>query len=83
MVLTPSNLVILKKGQNAPNFSLPGVDDKTHSLSEFANAKALLIVFMCNHCPYVVPKVPKLVSLQQKYGSQGLQIVGISANDPA
>ncbi|MBU1930783.1 thioredoxin family protein, partial [Candidatus Micrarchaeota archaeon] len=81
MSLTPSNYTVLQKGSSAPDFLLKGIDEKNHSIEEFANNKALLIVFMCNHCPYVVPKVPKLVELQQKYGSKGLQVIGINSNE--
>ena len=79
--LTPSNYSVLQKGASAPVFSLRGTDDKTHSLSEFKNAKVVLVVFMCNHCPYVKPKVEKLVKLQQTYSQKGLAIVGINSND--
>ncbi|MDO8428293.1 MAG: thioredoxin family protein [Candidatus Diapherotrites archaeon] len=81
MVLATSSYKILQKGSKAPEFSLPGTDGKTHSLTEFTGKKALLIVFMCNHCPYVVPKVSYLIELQNKYQNKGLQIVGISATD--
>ncbi len=63
-----------------PDFSLEGIDGKKHS-SKDLNAKAILIVFMCNHCPYVRPKVAKLVELQQKYGKAGLTIIGINSNN--
>lgn len=81
MSLTPSNYSVLKKGSAAPDFSLIGTDGKTHSLKEFSGSAALLIVFMCNHCPYVIPKVSKLVELHEKYSKKGLQIVGINSND--
>jgi len=81
MSLTPSNYSILKKGSLAPTFSLKGIDEKNHSLEEWKEKKALLIIFMCNHCPYVVPKVSKLAELQERYGAKGLQIVGINSNE--
>src|SRR3989338_1953963 len=81
MVLTFSSYKVLQKESKAPDFSLPGIDGKTHSLKEFAERKALLIIFMCNHCPYVVPKIRKLVELDAKYGKRGLAVVGINAND--
>jgi peroxiredoxin len=43
----------LELGQAAPDFDLPGVDGKRYSLASFAGAKALIVVFSCNHCPYV------------------------------
>ena len=71
----------LKKGAKAPDFSLPGTDGKTYSLSDFKNVKALLIVFMCNHCPYVKPKLEELKRIQADYKAKGLTVVGINPND--
>ena len=71
----------LKKGMNAPDFRLPGVDNKTYSLADFKNAKALLVVFMCNHCPYVKPKINELKRMQSDYKNKGLVVVGINPND--
>ncbi len=82
MVLTPSEYKSLKAGDKAQDFNLPGTDGKNHSLSEFSDARALLIVFMCNHCPYVIPKIDYLIKLQSDYVKQGLQVVGINSNDP-
>ncbi len=82
MALTYSSYKALHAGGNSPDFSLPGIDGKTHSLRDFRKAKALLIVFMCNHCPFVQPKVGKLVQLREKYAKKGLVVVGINANDP-
>lgn len=81
MVLTFSSYKVLQKGSKAPSFNLQGIDGKSHSLSEFAGSKAVLIVFMCNHCPYVVPKIDKLIEMDARYGKRGLAIVGINAND--
>ena len=81
MVYTYSSYKVLQKGSKAPEFSLKGIDEKKHSLKEFKGKKTLLAVFMCNHCPYVKPKVSKLNELQKKYSSKGLQIIGINSND--
>ena len=81
MTLTPSNYSVLRKGSLAPEFDLPGVDGKNHSLSKYAGKKAYLVVFMCNHCPYVKPKMKYLKELQDRYAGKGLQIFGISSND--
>lgn len=81
MSLTPSSYSILKKGSPAPAFSLPGTDGKTHSLQEAKGAKATLVVFMCNHCPYVIPKMEFLKKLHDKYNGQGLAMFGINSND--
>ena len=72
----------LSSGSRAPNFSLKGVDNKLHSLSEI-NSKSLLVVFICNHCPYVKARISDLVSLQSKFDTSDLQIVGINSNNPS
>lgn len=79
MVKTPSSQT-LQTGQKAPDFSLKGVDGKKHSLQNF-NAKALLLVFMCNHCPYVHARLGDIIALQEKF-KDSLQVVGINSNDP-
>ncbi len=71
----------LKTGDTAPDFNLKGVDGKQHSLADFKDAKALLIIFMCNHCPYVKPKIETIKDLQAKYKDKGFVIVGINANE--
>lgn len=70
-------------GNPAPSFSLPGIDGKTYSLASFASAKALVVIFMCNHCPYVQACWERLIALQQEFGARGVQFVGINANDEA
>jgi len=81
MTLTASSYKKLHKDDQAPEFNLKGIDGKMHSLKEFGGRKAVLIIFMCNHCPYVVPKLDYFVKLQERYGDEGLQIIGINAND--
>ena len=81
MVLTPSTMVPL--GTKAPDFSLPNVDGRTVSLSDFAAAPASLIIFMCNHCPYVKHVAPELAKLASEYQGQGVAVVGINSNDVA
>jgi len=82
MTLTSSSYRKLQRGDPAPEFSgLKGVDGKGYSLEDFKGSKALLIIFMCNHCPYVIPKFGYFVELQKKYREQGLQIIGINCND--
>lgn len=68
-------------GAAAPDFSLPGIDGKTYTPADFKNKKALVIVFMCNHCPYVQAVWNRLIALQKKFGQVGVQLVGINAND--
>lgn len=80
MVLTQS-FQKLNRGDKAPEFSLKGVDNKTHSLSDFAGKEGLLVIFMCNHCPYVKAKMDTIVKLHEKWGDK-IAIVGINSNDP-
>ncbi len=82
MVLTKS-LGKLKAGDKAPDFNLKGTDGNTYSLSNFKGAKALSIIFMCNHCPYVKARIETIKNLQAKYKDNGLVIVGINSNDAA
>lgn len=79
MVLLESQIK-LKTGDSAPDFELLGIDDKKHSLSEFKNSDGLLIIFMCNHCPYVKAKIDAIKELQEKFG-KNIAIVGINSND--
>ena len=79
MVRTPSTMLPL--GTPAPGFSLVNVDGKTVALADFAEAPALLVIFMCNHCPYVIHVADHLALLAQEYMARGVAVVGISAND--
>ena len=81
MVLTPSTMLPL--GTQAPDFRLPNVDGREVSLADFQDAKALLVIFMCNHCPYVKHLADALAAFAQEYQPQGLAVVGISSNDVA
>lgn len=82
MVLTESTMLAL--GTPAPDFSLPEpLSSKTLSLANFAHNKALLVVFMCNHCPYVLHIHKQLNDLIREYQPKGLAAVAINANDVA
>lgn len=81
MVKTESSDV-LKTGQAAPRFSLSGIDGNKYSLENFTQSKTLLVVFMCNHCPYVKARIGDLVELQSKFPTDDLTIIGINSNDP-
>lgn len=70
----------LPLGTSAMDFNLEGSDGKKYSLADFAAAKVLVIVFMCNHCPYVQAVWGRLVDLQAKYAGRGVQFVGINPN---
>jgi peroxiredoxin len=80
MVLLQSDARTLKQGSAAPDFSLKNVDGKIYSLADF-KGKVLVVIFMCNHCPYVKPKMDEIASIQNDYAE--VAVVGINANDPA
>jgi len=71
----------LSRGDPAPEFELPGTDSETHSLEDFADFDAFLVVFTCNHCPYAKAKFAELNYLANEYDD--LAVVGINANDAA
>ena len=79
MVKTASTMLPL--GTVAPDFSLPNVDGSTVSLADLADASALLVVFMCNHCPFVIHLQDALAEFGREYQAKGLALVGINAND--
>lgn len=71
----------MQLGEQAKDFSLKGVDGKTYSLASFAHAKALVVVFSCNHCPYVKAVEDRLIDIQRDYAAKGAALVAINAND--
>jgi peroxiredoxin len=79
MALTPSTMLPL--GSKAPDFRLPDTDGKTVSLADFQDAPALVVAFLCNHCPYVKHIRHGLAALAREYQARGVAVVGISAND--
>ena len=82
MALTPSTMLAL--GTKAPAFRLPdAVSGKTVSLETFAGKRALLVMFICRHCPYVVHVREELARIGTDYAARDIGIVAISANDAA
>ncbi len=79
MILTES--VKGLENTTARDFELPGADGQTHSLKSFADAKVLLVIFMCNHCPYVVAVLERLNKLSEEFADKGVKFVGINSND--
>jgi len=77
----PPGLVELELGTPAPEFSLPGTDDSTHTFKDVAGEKGTLVVFTCNHCPYAVAYQKRLIDLTAKYEPLGIKVVAISSND--
>jgi peroxiredoxin len=68
-------------GSRMIGFALRGVDEKTYSLNSFADKKAVVIVFSCNHCPYVQAYENRMVQIQSDYGGKGATLVAINSND--
>ena len=79
MALTPSTMLPL--GTAAPDFKLPDTSGKIVSLADFQGQAALLVIFMCNHCPYVVHLRAGLAQLARDYKAKNVGIVGINSND--
>lgn len=72
---------LLKVGETAPDFTLPTIDGTdVHLAKELASHKAVVVMFICNHCPYVKAYIPRLVSLQSEFASQ-VRFIAICAND--
>ena len=72
---------MLPLGTEAPAFELPDTDAKVVSNGDFEDAPALLVVFMCNHCPYVKHIRDAFVELVKEYQAKGVAVVGINSND--
>jgi peroxiredoxin len=79
----PPGLKTLAIGADAPDFSLPGVDGKTHRLADYAKAKVLVVIFTCNHCPTAQAYEARFAKLAVDYQDKGVAVVAISPNDPA
>jgi peroxiredoxin len=70
-----------KLGASCPDFRLPAVDGKSYALADFADAPVLVVMFICNHCPYVKAVEDRIIALQRAFGPRGVQLVGVCAND--
>ncbi len=79
MSVTPSTMAPL--GMKAPDFELPDTSGDLVRLEDSDDAHALLVVFLCNHCPYVKHIRDELAEFAREYGEEGLAVVGISSND--
>ena len=71
----------LALGAAAPEFDLPGVDGTRASLASFADVKLLIVVFSCNHCPYVIGSEDRMNALYAEYAPKGVAIVAINSNE--
>jgi peroxiredoxin len=70
-------------GWRAVDFCLPGVDGKTHALRDVAGPNGLLVMFICNHCPYVKAVIERIVRDVAELRALGIGAVAIMSNDPA
>ena len=71
---------VLELGQTAPHFELPGVDGKLHSLDSVDTDSIIVVVFSCNHCPYVIAYEDRMVAIQAEYSGR-VQLIAINSND--
>ena len=78
MAVTPSTMLSL--GTEAPHFYLPDFDGKMHSIKDYKD-KPLLVMFICNHCPYVIHVRDKLAALAREYQGKNIGVVAINSND--
>ena len=81
MANTPSNMLAL--GTRAPFFELPNPShsNEIQSLEDLKGEKGTLVIFMCNHCPFVLHVIDKLTELYEDYHTQGIEFIAINAND--
>ena len=79
MVMTASTMLPL--GMSAPDFNLPDIKGDMVSLADFKESPALLVIFMCNHCPFVKHVLHVMVDLIKEYQAKGVAVVGINSND--
>lgn len=70
----------LEIGSKAPDFALPATDGKTYRLADFASAKALVVFFTCNHCPFVIGSDEATRKTVEKYQKRGVAFIGINSN---
>lgn len=79
MALTQSTMMDL--GSPAPEFALLSTEGTTVRLQDFANSQALVVMFICNHCPYVIHIAPALSTLAKEYQEKGISFIAINSND--
>src|SRR5205823_10169563 len=69
----------LQLGRPAPDFSLPGIDGKTYSPALFKDAKLRVVVFSCNHCPYVLGSEDRMIAFYNDYKPRGVAMIAINS----
>jgi peroxiredoxin len=72
----------IRIGEQAIPFNLPGVDDRSYSLADLADKMAKVVIFSCNHCPYVRAWEDRMIQIQSDYADKGVQLIAINSNDP-
>ena len=81
--LAAENIKPLELGSKCPDFNLPSVDGRAYSLKDFSEARVLVIIFTCNHCPTAQIYEDRIKQLYDQYHDKGVALVAISPNDPA
>ncbi len=71
----------LQAGDPAPTFRLKGTDGRMHSLADYAEKPVLVVIFSCNHCPYVQAYEDRMVAIQRDYQERGVQLIAVNSND--
>lgn len=71
----------LQLGELAPDFSLPGTDGRTHSLGDAKSCRVLVVVFSCNHCPYVIGCEDRVIRFAETYAPKGVELIAINSNE--
>ena len=71
----------LQLGETAPDFDLPGVDGRNYSLADLGDAKVGVILFSCNHCPYVIGSEDRMIALHRDYAPRGMAFIVINSNE--
>jgi thiol-disulfide isomerase/thioredoxin len=70
-------------GSACPDFNLPAVEGRRYARADFSGAPGLVVMFICNHCPYVKAVEDRLIDLARAYGAQGIRFVAVCSNDAA
>src|SRR5258706_3562561 len=79
---TPDDLKELAIGDSAPDFSLPGIDGKTHTLADYKDAQVLVVAFLSNHCPDSQASEGRVKQLVEDMKGRGFALVAINPNNP-
>ena len=79
--MPPLHSTMVPLGTVARDFELHGTDGKTYSLDSFTDKEIIVIIFMCNHCPYVKAVLGRLIDLQNEFSDREVQLIGINPND--